>query len=68
MPRIADSQASFECRSRQIVDIDGRRSLVIADIVGAHVADAAIVDVERMHFDPIPMGLVAREFLHAGAG
>lgn len=60
VPRIEDSPASYECRTRQSIDIDGRRSLVIADIVGAYITDKAIVDREAMHFDPIPMDLIAR--------
>src|SRR2546426_7741457 len=40
-PRIVDSPASFECRVRQIIDIDGVRSLVLADVLAAHVMDAA---------------------------
>ena len=60
VPRIEDSPASYECRTRQSIDIDGRRSLVIADIVGAYITDKAIVDREAMHFDPVPMDLIAR--------
>lgn len=60
VPRLLDSPASFECRVRQTVDIDGVRNLVIADVVAAHVMDAAVLDAERMHFDPAPMELIAR--------
>src|SRR2546426_2786584 len=59
-PRIVDSPASFECRVRQIIDIDGVRSLVLADVLAAHVMDAAVVDGELMYFDPAPMELIAR--------
>lgn len=60
VPRIKESPASYECRTRQIIDIDGRRLLVLADIVGAHIDDRAILDLEKMHFDPLPLDLVAR--------
>ena len=59
-PRIVDSPASFECRVRQLIDIDGVRSLVLADVLAAHVMDAAVVDGELMYFDPAPMELIAR--------
>lgn len=60
VPRIAGSPASIECRNRQLIDIDGRRTLVVADIVGMHLMDAAVVDAERLYVDPEPMELVAR--------
>lgn len=60
VPRIAGSPASIECRNRQLIDIDGRRTLVVADIVGMHLIDAAVLDHERMYVDPEPMELVAR--------
>lgn len=60
VPRIAESPASYECRVRQAIDIDQSRLLVVADIVGAHIDDKAIVDRERMYLDPMTMDLVAR--------
>ncbi|MEN5065460.1 flavin reductase family protein [Achromobacter aegrifaciens] len=59
-PRIEDSPASFECRVRELFDIDGVRSLVLADVLAVHVMDAAVLNAERMHFDPNPMDLIAR--------
>ncbi len=60
VPRIEGSPASMECRVRQLVDIAGKRTLVIADIVGMHLIDEAVMDVERMFIDPLPMHLVGR--------
>lgn len=60
VPRIQDSPASMECRVRQLVDIDARRTLVIGDIVGMHLIDAAVTDAERMFIDPLPMQLIGR--------
>lgn len=59
-PRIEDSPASFECRVRDIFDIDGVRSLVLADVLAVHVMDAAVLNAERLYFDPEPMDLIAR--------
>ncbi|APD13547.1 flavin reductase family protein [Pandoraea pulmonicola] len=60
VPRIKDSPASMECRVRELVDIDGRRTLVIGDIVGMHLIDEAVTDVQRMFIDPLPMHLIGR--------
>ncbi|WP_144110245.1 flavin reductase family protein [Paraburkholderia sp. BCC1886] len=60
VPRIAGSPASLECRNRTLIDIDGRRTLVIADIVGMHLIDAAVLDAKNLYVDPEPMDLVAR--------
>lgn len=60
VPRLADSPASFECRTRQLIDIDARRTLVLADIAGMHVMDAAVSDSARLYIDPAPMQLIAR--------
>ncbi|WP_333977002.1 flavin reductase family protein [Burkholderia cepacia] len=60
VPRIQDSPASMECRVRQLVDIDARRTLVIGDIVGMHLIDEAVTDPERMFIDPLPMQLIGR--------
>lgn len=60
VPRIQDSPASMECRVRQCIDIDARRTLVIGDIVGMHLIDAAVTDAERMLIDPLPMHLIGR--------
>ncbi|NHV28361.1 flavin reductase family protein [Burkholderia sp. D-99] len=60
VPRIQDSPASMECRVRQLVDIDARRTLVIGDIVGMHLIDESVTDTERMFIDPLPMQLIGR--------
>ncbi len=59
-PRVQDSPAAYECRVRDIHDIDGVRSLIVAEVLGAHIMDAAVQDPERMYFDSAPMDLVAR--------
>lgn len=60
VPRIAESPASYECKVRHAFDIDQCRMLIVADIVGAHIDDKAIVDRERMYLDPMTLDLVAR--------
>lgn len=60
VPRIASSPCSMECRVRQLIDIDGVRTFVLADIVGTHLCDEAVVDATRMFIDPMPMALIGR--------
>lgn len=60
VPRIGSSPCSMECRVRQLIDIDGVRTFVLADIVGVHLCDEAVTDVTRMFIDPLPMALIGR--------
>ena len=62
-PRVAASPAALECRvlqSHRLVDLDGRDSggwIVIGQVVGVHIADAALKDGR---FDMVAAGTVAR--------
>jgi len=58
-PRIATSPVSFECRPVEIFDI-GRQTVVLGEVLVAHVADAFIADSERLYFDIPAMHLVGR--------
>lgn len=60
VPRIASSPCSMECRVRQLIDIDGVRTFILADIVGTHLCEEAIIDVTRMFIDPTSMALIGR--------
>ncbi|MEZ5659391.1 MAG: flavin reductase family protein [Burkholderiaceae bacterium] len=59
-PRIAGSPVAFECRLQQIVDLDSPYRMVIGDVVGIHVADEAILNVQRCHIDTQALSLVGR--------
>jgi flavin reductase (DIM6/NTAB) family NADH-FMN oxidoreductase RutF len=60
VPRIRSSPCSMECKVRQLIDIDGIRTFVLADIVGVHLCDEAVTDVSKMFIDPLPMALIGR--------
>ncbi|MBB1632647.1 flavin reductase family protein [Cupriavidus sp. UME77] len=59
-PRIAQSPASFECRVRHLLNVDGLRTLVVADIVAMHVMDEAVLDPGQLYLDTPRMDLVGR--------
>jgi len=58
-PRIATSPVSFECRKFAAMDI-GRQTVVLGEILMAHVKDEFISDRERVHFDTMAMKLIGR--------
>ena len=58
-PRIATSPVSFECRKFAAMDI-GRQTVVLGEILMAHVKDEFISDRERVHFDTPAMKLIGR--------
>ncbi|WP_317629305.1 flavin reductase family protein [Sphingomonas nostoxanthinifaciens] len=64
-PRIATAPASFECRLLHAIETGPHQLVVIGEVVHAHVADAFIIDRERLHIDTLAMNLIAR--MH-GAG
>lgn len=60
VPRIAMSPVAFECRLTQIIPIGHARSIVIGELLIAHVADEAVLDLDRGHLDPGRLGLIGR--------
>lgn len=60
IPRIAASPVAFECRLQQVVDIDAPYHMVIGDVVGIHIADAAILDANRCYVDTPGLGIIGR--------
>lgn len=62
VPRIAASPAAFECRLRELVPVGhgSGNMIVIADVVGIHVRDDAITNLERCHVDGSKLGIVGR--------
>ena len=59
-PRIATSPVSFECRKVAAMDIGAMQTVVIGEILMAHVRDEFITDVERVYFDTPAMKLIGR--------
>jgi flavin reductase (DIM6/NTAB) family NADH-FMN oxidoreductase RutF len=58
-PRIATSPVSFECRKHTALDI-GRQTVVLGEILVAHIADQFITDPEKLYLDTPAMKLIAR--------
>lgn len=59
-PRIAGAPVSFECRTLHLLETGPGQSVVIGEVLVAHVADAFVLDAERYHLDTPAMKLVAR--------
>ena len=58
-PFIATSPVSFECKVHQITDI-GMQTVVLGEVLGAHVADEFIIDREKLYIDTPAMKLIGR--------
>ncbi|WP_327754629.1 flavin reductase family protein [Sphingobium sp. SJ10-10] len=59
-PRIASSPVSFECRKVAAMDIGALQTVVIGEILMAHIRDEFISDRERVYFDTPAMKLIGR--------
>lgn len=59
-PRIATSPVSFECRKVAAMDIGALQTVVIGEILMAHIRDEFISDRERVYFDTPAMKLIGR--------
>ncbi|GGB28521.1 hypothetical protein GCM10011380_17680 [Sphingomonas metalli] len=59
-PRIATSPVSFECRKHTALDIGTAQTVVLAEILVAHIADRFVTDAERVHLDTPAMRLIGR--------
>ena len=64
-PRLAESPASFECRTAHLLETGPDQLLVVGEVLAIHVEDRFVLDAERGHIDTPALGLVAR--MH-GAG
>ena len=59
-PRIATSPVSFECRKLTALDVGTHQTVLIAEILHAHIADAFISNPEKLYFDTPAMKLIGR--------
>jgi flavin reductase (DIM6/NTAB) family NADH-FMN oxidoreductase RutF len=59
-PRIASSPVNFECRKVAALDIGPRQTIIIGEILMAHIKDEFILDVARLHLDTPAMKLIGR--------
>ena len=51
---------SFECRPIASLIAGPRQTLIVGEVLAAHVDDAVVLDAERCHFDMPKLRLVAR--------
>lgn len=63
-PRIAESPVAFECELFQTIALPNQRDMVIGRIVTMHIADSAMLNVERHYVDTPALNLVGR--MHGG--
>ena len=59
-PRIASAPVSFECRKVEMLDIGRLQTVLIGEILVAHIDDAFILNPEKLYFDTPAMQLVGR--------
>ncbi|WP_068090338.1 flavin reductase family protein [Novosphingobium rosa] len=59
-PRIATSPVSFECRKVAALDIGTQQTVIIGEVLMAHIADEFITDREKVYFDTPAMKLIGR--------
>ena len=59
-PRIATAPVSFECRKIAALDVGTLQTVVIAEILMAHIRDEFITDPKRLYLDTPAMKLIGR--------
>lgn len=59
-PRIATSPVSFECRKSVALDIGSFQTVVIGEILFAHIADEFVTNPEKLYLDTPAMKLIGR--------
>lgn len=59
-PRIASSPVSFECRKVVALDVGALQTVVIGEILMAHIKDEFITDPARLYLDTPAMKLIGR--------
>lgn len=66
VPRIENSPVAMECRVMQEVSVGSNRKLLIAEVLGMHVLDSAVLDAAKCYIDTPTLDLVAR--MQGGGG
>lgn len=59
-PRIATAPVSFECRKIAALDVGTLQTVVIAEILMAHIRDEFITNSKRLYLDTPAMKLIGR--------
>lgn len=59
-PRIASSPVSFECRKHTALDVGTHQTVILGEILVAHIADAFITDPAKFYLDTPAMKLIGR--------
>lgn len=59
-PLIASSPVSFECRKAVALDYGTHQTVMIGEILVAHIADQFISNPEKLYLDTPAMGLIGR--------
>jgi flavin reductase (DIM6/NTAB) family NADH-FMN oxidoreductase RutF len=59
-PRIAESPVAFECRSLSVLTPGPTQTIVIGQVLCAHIDDRFILDANRCHLDTPALRLVGR--------
>lgn len=58
--RIASSPVNFECRKLEMLNIGPRQTIVIGEILVAHIKDQFILDAGKLYLDTPAMKLIGR--------
>ncbi|WP_207536952.1 flavin reductase family protein [Sabulicella rubraurantiaca] len=58
-PRITESPVALECKTFQLITV-GHHTIVLGQVLAMHIADEAMLDVERKYVDTPKLGLVGR--------
>ncbi len=59
-PLIASAPVSFECRNHMVIETGPRQTLILGEVLAAHVADSFVLDAENQHLDTPAMKLIGR--------
>ena len=59
-PLIASAPASFECRRHMVIETGPRQTLILGEVLAAHIADRFILDAASHHIDTPAMKLIGR--------
>ncbi|MBL4800446.1 MAG: flavin reductase family protein [Emcibacter sp.] len=58
--RIASSPVSFECRCLKSLDIGTKQTIIIGEVLMAHIKDEFILDKKKLYLDTPAMKLIGR--------